>query len=182
MITPLDIRQQKFRKALRGYDVDEVRAFLQNLSQEWERLLEENRILKDELTRAQTQLADYQKMEELLQRTLLQAEETSQKTLENAKKEAAIIIKEAQQKAQKLLNESQEQYHKLQIEIQQLQHKRREILEQLQLFLQSQLQQVRSYVEQIPKESPPEPQEKKLLDTPAPSDTASIIKDISEEL
>ena len=42
-ITPLEIRQKAFEKVLRGYDKDEVNAFLQTLSQEWERILDESK-------------------------------------------------------------------------------------------------------------------------------------------
>jgi len=42
-ITPLEIRQKDFEKKMRGYDKDEVNAFLQSLSQEWERTLDETK-------------------------------------------------------------------------------------------------------------------------------------------
>ena len=41
-ITPLDIRQKTFEKNFRGYEKDEVNAFLLTLSQEWERVLDED--------------------------------------------------------------------------------------------------------------------------------------------
>ena len=34
-ITPLEIRQKEFEKGFRGYDNDEVSAFLNSLSIEW---------------------------------------------------------------------------------------------------------------------------------------------------
>ena len=42
-ITPLDIRQKTFERAFRGVDKDEVDAFLLTLSQQWERMTDENR-------------------------------------------------------------------------------------------------------------------------------------------
>ena len=45
-ITPLEIKRKTFEKKLRGFDKDEVNAFLVSLSQEWERLLNENNELK----------------------------------------------------------------------------------------------------------------------------------------
>ena len=45
-ITPLEIKRKTFEKKLRGFDKDEVDAFLASLSQEWERLLNENNELK----------------------------------------------------------------------------------------------------------------------------------------
>ena len=48
-ITPLDIRQKTFEKNFRGYEKDEVNAFLLSLSQEWERIVDENKELRIKL-------------------------------------------------------------------------------------------------------------------------------------
>ncbi len=44
-ITALEIKQHEFEKSFRGYDIDEVNNFLSNLAQEWERLLNEAKML-----------------------------------------------------------------------------------------------------------------------------------------
>ena len=46
-ITPLEIRQKSFEKEFRGYDKDEVNAYLRSLSQEWEKLLDELKELRE---------------------------------------------------------------------------------------------------------------------------------------
>ena len=51
-ITALDIRQKTFEKSFRGVDKDEVQAFLLQLSQQWERMGDENRELRMKLDRA----------------------------------------------------------------------------------------------------------------------------------
>ena len=51
-ITALDIRQKTFEKAFRGLDKDEVQAFLLTLSQQWERMGDENRELRMKLEHA----------------------------------------------------------------------------------------------------------------------------------
>ena len=48
-ITPLEIRQKTFEKAFRGLDKDEVQAFLLTLSQQWEKLQDENKDLRVKL-------------------------------------------------------------------------------------------------------------------------------------
>ena len=45
-ITPFEIRQKTFEKNFRGYEKDEVNAFLLTLSQEWERISDENKELR----------------------------------------------------------------------------------------------------------------------------------------
>ena len=41
-LTPLDIRKQSFQRTLRGFDPDEVQAFLEMAAEEFERLTREN--------------------------------------------------------------------------------------------------------------------------------------------
>ena len=65
-ITPLEIRRKTFEKKIRGFDKDEVNAFLGSLSQEWERLLNENKEL-----RVKQEYADLEvkKLREIIQRS-----------------------------------------------------------------------------------------------------------------
>ena len=48
-VTPLDIRRQKFRKSMRGYDQGEVDAFLEMLADAWEEASENTLIEAKEL-------------------------------------------------------------------------------------------------------------------------------------
>ena len=48
-ITPLDARKQEFPKAFRGYDCDEVRAFLNTVADEYEAVLLDNKQLREHL-------------------------------------------------------------------------------------------------------------------------------------
>ena len=49
-ITPMDIRQQQFTvKMFRGFDTQEVDTFLEDLASDYEALLKENSILKEQL-------------------------------------------------------------------------------------------------------------------------------------
>ena len=46
-ITPMDIRQQQFTvKMFRGFDVQEVDTFLEDVAQDYEALMRENTLLK----------------------------------------------------------------------------------------------------------------------------------------
>ena len=55
MITPIEIRKQTFRKSLRGYDTEEVQAFLQTLSDEWEQQQHELRQMKSQFDQLQAE-------------------------------------------------------------------------------------------------------------------------------
>ena len=68
MITPIEIRQQTFKRSLRGYDTDEVRNFLVSLSEEWEKYIEESRKLKAEFERVQANYNSLKELETMLAR------------------------------------------------------------------------------------------------------------------
>lgn len=48
MLTPEEIFEKEFKRSIRGYDIDEVNEFLDQVIQDYARLLEENKALKKE--------------------------------------------------------------------------------------------------------------------------------------
>jgi len=108
-ITPLEIRQHVFEKSMRGYNKDEVHAYLLSLSQEWEKLIEENKDLKTSLSRSEKDVEKLREVEASLFKTLKTAEDTGANMVEQAKKESELIMKEAQMNADALLNEAKQQ-------------------------------------------------------------------------
>ncbi|WP_324676244.1 DivIVA domain-containing protein [Hymenobacter sp. GOD-10R] len=107
-ITALDIRQKTFEKAFRGLDKDEVQAFLLTLSQQWERMGDENRELRIKLEHATHEVSKMREVETSLYRTLKTAEDTGNSITEQAQRDAELRIREAQLKAEQLLNEARQ--------------------------------------------------------------------------
>jgi len=97
-ISPIDIRQHTFEKGFRGYDVDDVNAFLNSLSQEWERVLSESKMLKMQLEIAEKELNKLRDVEMTLFRTLKTAEDTSIQITEQANKAAEKYLEESRRK------------------------------------------------------------------------------------
>ena len=89
-VSPLSIKKQEFNKSLRGYDKEEVQAYLEKLSDEFEMIQKENDSLKKELENANEKLAEFRKIEKNLQNTLLKAQESSSKSIESTKKQAGL--------------------------------------------------------------------------------------------
>lgn len=146
MITPLEIRQHTFsKKTLGGVDPEEVKAFLQNVSQEWEKMQEDNRKMKAELDKTKSSLEHYKGMESIMHKTLLQAEQSSKSTLENAKKDAELKIQEAEYKANEILSAIHSDKRQLEREIQELVSRRNDILQQLKTFLANQTDRIRTF-------------------------------------
>ncbi|MBO0948004.1 DivIVA domain-containing protein [Fibrella forsythiae] len=102
-ITPIEIRQHTFEKSLRGYKVDDVDAFLSSLSQEWERVVGESKMLKMQLELAEKELNKLKEIELTLFRTLKNAEDNSSHIAEQANRQAEQYIAETRQKADEQL-------------------------------------------------------------------------------
>ncbi len=102
-LTPLDIHHKEFRRALRGYNEEDVDIFLDEVAEEFERLFKENIDLKEQIERAQSKVQQYEGIEETLQKTLLTAQKSAEEVKGRAVKEAELIIKDAEAKARETL-------------------------------------------------------------------------------
>ena len=107
-VSPLSIKKQEFNKGMRGYDKEEVRAYLDKLADEFELLQKENETFKKQLDESSERLTEFRKIEKNLQNTLLKAQESSSRSLESTKKQASLIIKEAEIKASQILEKARE--------------------------------------------------------------------------
>ena len=105
-ITPLEIRQKEFEKGFRGYDKDEVKAFLNSLSIEWERMNDQNKELKYKLEAAEKEVQKLREVENSLFKTLKTAEDTGANMIEQATKTAELHMKETEMKADALMSEA----------------------------------------------------------------------------
>jgi cell division initiation protein len=110
-ITPLEIRQKGFEKAFRGYNPEEVNAFLQTLSQEWERLADEGKELRIKLESSEREVAKLREVENSLFKTLKTAEDTGANVIEQARHSAELILRESQLNADAMLNEAKVKAH-----------------------------------------------------------------------
>ena len=123
-ITPLDVRKQEFRKAMRGLDADEVYAFLSTVADEYEAVLNDNKALRERLLELDDKVQEYRSIERTLRDTLLTAERVTVEAKDNARREATLIVKEAQLEAQKALRDITADGARLRQEIQRLRSQR----------------------------------------------------------
>lgn len=105
-ITPLEIRQKTFEKNFRGYDKDEVNGYLLSLSQEWERLQDENKELSIKLKSAEREVEKLREVENSLFKTLKTAEDTGANIMDQATKAAELHMRETELKAEAILNDA----------------------------------------------------------------------------
>jgi cell division initiation protein len=138
-ITPLDIQQKQFPMKFRGFDVEEVYAFLEVIREEMEDLLRENASLKESVQRTENQIKEYKDMETTLRETLLTAQQMVEDYKTNARKEAELIVKEAELKADSLLKQAQEKVIKIHEDIVDLKGIRTHFKEELKRMVEGHL-------------------------------------------
>mgnify|MGYP005849313457 CR=1 FL=1 len=123
-LTPIDILQHQFTTRLRGYDKEEVTAFLQGVAEELGELIKENAQKEERLSRIEEELALHQEREGELRNTLVMAQKLTEELKENAKRDAELIIKEAEHRAQRLLDQAHQRLAHIQAEIADLQRQK----------------------------------------------------------
>jgi cell division initiation protein len=126
-VSPLDLRQQRFRKAFRGFDPVEVTAFLVAVADDYEQALRETDRLRQELMRMEVVLAENRGQEKNLQSTLMTAQKLSDDIKANAEQEAKRIVREAEGRSDLLLDKTQARLEDIQREIDGLKLKRKEV-------------------------------------------------------
>jgi cell division initiation protein len=137
-VSPISIKKQEFNKSMRGYDKDEVQAFLEKLADEFESLQKENDSLKKELEDATVKLTEFRRIEKNLQDTLLRAQESSTKSIESTKKQANLIVKEAEIKASQILEKARENANEIRNAVINLREERDLIIANLKSIINSQ--------------------------------------------
>ncbi len=125
-VTPLDLRQQRFRTAMRGFDRDEVAAFLAEVADEYEQALRETDRLHDELARVEASLEEHREHERNLRNTLLTAQRLADEIRANAEQEANRIVREAEGRSELILQKALARSDDIQRDIDGLRMKRRE--------------------------------------------------------
>jgi cell division initiation protein len=141
-ISPLDIQQKQFPIKFRGFDVEEVYAFLELVREEMEELLRDNASLKELTHRSENQIKEYRDMENTLRETLMTAQQMVEDYKVNARKEAELIIKEAELRADEIIKEAQEKVVKIHEDIVDLKGIRRHFKEEMKRLIDSHMQMI----------------------------------------
>lgn len=126
-LTPLDIHRQSFQVRFKGFDRDEVRAFLNVMAEEIEELRTQNEKLTEEVQRYSALLAEHHEREQILKNTLVAAQKTSEEMKENAKKGAQLVLKEAELTADRLIEAAQAKAHNIEKDILELKMQKRHV-------------------------------------------------------
>ena len=139
MLTPLDIENKRFGRSLKGYNVDEVDEFLDELTIQYEKLYKENSELKELVENSKKDLEHYKSVEHTLQNTLVMAQTTAEDIKNMAQKQADQIINEANIKAKKSVEELDRQEFELRTKLEEKRKEYEMFKSKMERFLLSQL-------------------------------------------
>ena len=124
-IAPLDLRQPRFKTAVRGFDKTDVVAFLTEAADDYEHALREIDRLRQDLLRMESLLAEHRERENNLRNTLLTAQRLADEVKAVAHNEAKMIVREAQGRADLLLQKAQGRLEEIERDINELRLRRR---------------------------------------------------------
>ena len=131
-ITPMDIREQQFTvKMFRGFDVQEVDTFLEDLAEDYETLLKENQLLKEQLQAMEERARGLEDRERVLQETLVTTQRVTEEMKESARREAALLVREAEVRGEKTVQAARTSEVAIQAQVTALKRMRRQLAEGL---------------------------------------------------
>lgn len=107
-ITPNEISNKDFKKVFRGYDIDEVDEFLEQLVDDYEKIYKENLSLKEKINLLNEKIEHYSNIEGTLQNTLVLAQTAAEQAKDSSKRDAELILRDAQETANNIIRKAEE--------------------------------------------------------------------------
>ena len=158
-VSPLDLRQQRFRSAFWGFDKVEVTAFLAAVADDYEQALRETDRLRQDVSRLEVLIGEHREHEKNLKATLLTAQKLADDIKANAQDEAHRIVGAAETRSELLLAKTQARLEDVQREIDGMKLKRRDV----ETTIESTIQTLRNTLEYIREQETRERDEKILI-------------------
>lgn len=107
-LTPMEIRNKEFKKAMWGYTPQEVIEFLDTLSKAWERMLKTQKELNEKIRLLQAEQSVLRVKEQEIEQLRKEANEEAKRLREKADEEAKERFKEMQTKADEIRLQTEE--------------------------------------------------------------------------
>jgi cell division initiation protein len=167
-VSPLDLRQQRFRSAFRGFDKVEVASFLAAVADDYEQALRETDKLRQDVVRMESALNEHRELERNLKATLLTAQRLADDVKAQAELEAKRILREAEGRSDLLLEKTQGRLEDIQRGIDGLRLKRQDV----ETTIEATIQTLRNTLEFVREQEVHEREERVLLHRPRLAETA----------
>ena len=140
-LTPLDVRKKRgdFGKGLRGYDQQEVDAFIELVAERMEVLVKENLAFREKIAQLGERVVVQEGREQAVQEALVTAQELRQDVKKQARREAKLLEKEARGRVQAMLAESEKLLTEHRAALQELERQRERFLKAFRTLLEREL-------------------------------------------
>ncbi len=139
IISSKDIKKRDFKKSLRGYDTDEVDAFLETVSNHYEKLIVENRNQADRIKSLLQDIDIYKENELNLQKAIIKSQDLGEQIVENAKRKSELIIREAELNARNIKQNLEDEILAKKHELESIKLKNEKTFDDLRNFLTDKL-------------------------------------------
>jgi len=136
-ITPSVVKQKEFTTRFRGFDVQEVDSFLEDVGKEFENLNHSIQSLQEENHRINLENQGHRKRENSMKNVMIQSQKVLDQMKENAKKSSQLIIANAEVEAEKMLNRAHKRLSQLHSDIMELKRQRIQLEMQISAVLES---------------------------------------------
>ena len=121
MLKSQDIRVVTFDKVMRGYNTEDVDAFLSQVADQTAALENEKAELTKKMYVLAEKVAEYRKDEDNLKAALLNAQRVGENVIQEANQRAARILREAEARSKDVLSDTTRQLEEEKIELARLQ-------------------------------------------------------------
>lgn len=143
-LTPNEIINKEFDTSFRGYNADQVNDYLDIIVAEFERLIQENNRLTQELSVATEKNEYFAQLQESLNSSIVVAQEAADRLKQNARKEAELILYEAERDADSRVAEASEYAQTIMTEVEALRNSSQAYRQNLERTIRKQLDLVTS--------------------------------------
>ncbi|MHA8138662.1 DivIVA domain-containing protein [Lactobacillaceae bacterium Scapto_B20] len=109
VLSPQDIHNKEFSIKMRGYNIDQVNDFLDQIIKDYQITIKQNDDLRSALNDTQGQLKHFNDLQNSLNQSILVAQQAADQVKDNADNEAKVTIDNANQQAQSILEDANQQ-------------------------------------------------------------------------
>ena len=178
-LSPEDIQNKEFNVRFRGFDVDEVDGFLEDVAEQYLLLQVEKKKYRDRVAELQEEMLQLKEEQKSFQKAFLAAQKIAEEMQEKGRREAEEMLEAAREEIDRMRARAEEERRDLDDEIERLRGVKIGIIAELRQYLQSHIERLDSG-ENL--DMPVLPVDKESEETVSESiDGEPALKDESEE-
>ncbi|MDW8570789.1 DivIVA domain-containing protein [Staphylococcus shinii] len=137
--TPNEIKNKTFTNARNGFEPTEVESYLEQLSNEIERLKEDKVQLEKVIEDKESNIQSYKDVHQSVSDALIQAKQTGEETKAAASKDAEAIVSKAKAEADRIVNDAVEKARRLSFQTEDMKRQSKIFRSRFRMLVEAQL-------------------------------------------